>query len=578
MQSIQASAVDVPVRPYQAEARDAVIRTISNPGTRSTAVLAATGTGKTRIAKSIVARYLAQGQRCLFLVNRDELVWQAQEAMSSEPWPLVCDVDKANRKAETWSDLVVASVQTLRQEERLSRYDRNAFGLIILDEAHETVSDSYDIISDWFASAKLVGFTATPPDPEAPARILHAWQKRFESVAYQMNMRRAIDEGWLVPVRQTVARIPDLDYSSLRRNSSEAQIDAVVNTANILRKMAEETIRLCEGRQAAIYTASVEHAYAFAKALRSLGATAETIEGDRKRLPMRRRREILDDVCSSRTQFVTNCQTLTTGVDIPALAAIVYARPMVSCGLYEQVAGRGARPLCAEELNALQFADPIERRMVIANSTKPDCLMVDFAGNHDRGLKLYRATWAVDRDIDDEIARSADEIARNENVDVNEAILHAESKTRVSREFDPRLIDAVQQPLTSPMDCDISYVDPFTGAPCNTALQLLGLNGIKYRPDMHMASPAQINVLKDLGICNGAEKLSRDHASLLITEIGRRRRYGLADLQQIHLLNSFGKLPAEKLRRITAERAERGLAQLRDNNWTRPDHWDAPRV
>src|SRR5262249_43659187 len=58
--------------------------------------------------------------------------------------------------------------------------------------------------------------------------------------------------------------------------------------------------------------------------------------------------------------------------------AIIMARPTKSVALYEQVLGRGTRPLPGI-VDGLERAE--ERRTAIAMSAKPNMLVIDFAGN-----------------------------------------------------------------------------------------------------------------------------------------------------------------------------------------------------
>ena len=68
-----------PLRPYQVEACAAIDDEWTRH--RSTLLVAATGTGKTRMGSEIIARSASRG-RVLWLAHRSELLDQAQQAIA----------------------------------------------------------------------------------------------------------------------------------------------------------------------------------------------------------------------------------------------------------------------------------------------------------------------------------------------------------------------------------------------------------------------------------------------------------------------------------------------------------------
>ena len=76
---------------------------------------------------------------------------------------LEADVEMAGSHASLHAPVVVASVQTLMREQRRSRWPRDHFGLIVVDEAHHTLADSYLGTLRYFdQNAFVLGVTATP--------------------------------------------------------------------------------------------------------------------------------------------------------------------------------------------------------------------------------------------------------------------------------------------------------------------------------------------------------------------------------------------------------------------------------
>jgi superfamily II DNA/RNA helicase len=94
-------------------------------------------------------------------------------------------------------------------------------------------------------------------------------------------------------------------------------------------------------------------------------------------MPDNERASTLDAFVRGRLQCVTNVGVLTTGFDAPIVDAIVMARPTRSRALFEQMVGRGTRPLKGVVDG---FDTPELRRASILMSGKPDCLVVSVCG------------------------------------------------------------------------------------------------------------------------------------------------------------------------------------------------------
>jgi DNA repair protein RadD len=80
---------------------------------------------------------------------------------------------------------------------------------------------------------------------------------------------------------------------------------------------------------------------------------------------------------------LTNADVLTTGFDHPGVDMIAMLRPTDSIGLYVQILGRGLRPVygTAPRGHCYDLYTREGRRAAIADGPKPNCLVLDFAGN-----------------------------------------------------------------------------------------------------------------------------------------------------------------------------------------------------
>ncbi|BCD99234.1 type I restriction enzyme, R subunit [Marinagarivorans cellulosilyticus] len=147
-------------RPYQIEAIKTVAAHFQSQR-RKALIIQATGTGKTRVAIALAELLLRTGwaKRVLFLCDRKELRIQADEAfkhnLPSEPR---CVIGEANKIDET-ARVYISTYPGMMN--RFAQLDVGFFDLIIADESHRSIYNKYRDLFDYF-DALQIGLTATP--------------------------------------------------------------------------------------------------------------------------------------------------------------------------------------------------------------------------------------------------------------------------------------------------------------------------------------------------------------------------------------------------------------------------------
>jgi len=340
-------------------------------------VVCATGGGKTVMFAGLLDRELTPGKRALVLAHRDELIDQAVDKIRWVAPDLGIEREKAEHRATRMAGLfgmpqrgvVVASVQTLRGK-RLEEWPRDAFDIIICDEAHHATAASYVAIFEYFQTARLVGFTATPSRSDGkPLGDV------FSRIAVDFGIRHLVQRGWLVPVAARVVRT-DTDLSDITQSKGDyaiGELQSAVNTDGRNHLIIAAIQKWSEGRQTIVYCAGVEHARELAALMDVVGIRSEAIWGD---MPMEDRKDCLARFRTGEIRALTNFGVLTEGFDEPKVACIVLARPTQSVLLLTQMVGRGTRPL-EEIAGTLDATDPMVRRSAIAASGKPNVLVID---------------------------------------------------------------------------------------------------------------------------------------------------------------------------------------------------------
>lgn len=147
-------------RPYQIEAIKTIAAHFQNQR-RKALIIQATGTGKTRVAIALSELLIrtSWAKRILFLCDRKELRTQADDAyktnLPSEPRCVIGDTGLIDQNARIY----IATYPGMMN--RFTQLDVGFFDLIIADESHRSIYNKYRDLFDYF-DALQVGLTATP--------------------------------------------------------------------------------------------------------------------------------------------------------------------------------------------------------------------------------------------------------------------------------------------------------------------------------------------------------------------------------------------------------------------------------
>jgi ATP-dependent helicase IRC3 len=331
------------LRDYQNEAL-ARVKDAYKSGKRRVLVSLPTGTGKT-VVFAHFPRALRMKKRLLVLAHREELLLQAEQKFRAVNPELKIGIERAEDRVAGDAQVVIASVPTLAHSDgaRLSRFTPGDFSIIVVDEAHHAVAESYRRIFHHFGLFQpdtphyLVGFTATPRrgDNQGLGEV-------FQEVCYARDLRQMIGEGYLCPIRGwRVDTNLSLDGVKIRHGDFvESQLARVVNTPSRNRLVTTSYMRLANHRRAIAFCVDVQHAKDVCEEFRDAGIRAAAVWGD---MPREERRRVLSQFSSGEINVLTNCNLLTEGFDEPRINCVLMARPTKSKLLYAQMVGRGTR-------------------------------------------------------------------------------------------------------------------------------------------------------------------------------------------------------------------------------------------
>jgi superfamily II DNA or RNA helicase len=315
-------------------------------GYKRTAIVLATGTGKTVIFSHVTRRFLEagnRGEKVLILVHRDELVDQAVGKLRDVIAGMPIGVVKAERN-EVDRRVIVGSVQTLRNSARLAQLGR--VGLVIVDECHHAAAASYVKIMtelgcyDDTSEVLALGVTATLSRNDGKG-LGNVWQ----TVAGEpYDVLDGIADGWLTDVRGHLVTVDGLTLSDLALSRGDFKVGSLTEalaTSEARRFVVESYTEHAHDMPGVVFVPSVRSAFDFTEAFADAGYSVAAVWGDMdhedRKLTLKRFRE-------GDTQLLVNCMVLTEGFDAPRAQCAVIARPTTSAALYTQMVGRVLRP------------------------------------------------------------------------------------------------------------------------------------------------------------------------------------------------------------------------------------------
>ena len=338
------------LRPYQREGIDRVYEAEGH-GIRKQLGVAATGLGKTVMFVSLAKE---RDRRAIILAHRDELVQQAADKVRAI-WPEAdLGIVKADRN-EVEAKVVIASVQTLARPDRLQQLldacqapsllgpPPGDFDLVVVDEAHHAVADTYVRVVNGLRAGEpdgplLLGVTATPSRGDRQALNL-----RFDHIVFNYDIEWGIRMGYLSDLRAISVQLAALDLSDVKFSHGDyapGLTGKLLEDADAPKHVVQAWFDHASDRKTLLFTPTVRLAELTQEEFLRRGVAAGLVHGN---TPMEERRKLLADFAAGRVQVVCNCAVLTEGYDEPSIGCIVIARPTRNQGFYTQMVGRGTR-------------------------------------------------------------------------------------------------------------------------------------------------------------------------------------------------------------------------------------------
>ena len=298
---------------------------------RSVMVQMPTGTGKTHLLASVISDRLkeAEHKSVWIVAHRRELVEQIEETViryGIKPNEGIVKVKSIQWLSRHWEDL---------GDEQPS--------LIVIDEAHHALAETYKELWLRYPEAKKLGMTATP------CRLNRkGFTDLFEVLITSDGIADFIKQGWLsafdyVSIRSDSEDQQLVDSLSKRGTDGDYQVkemNDLLNHRPSIERLYESMRLYANGKKGIVYAVSISHARNIAAYYNNKGMNAVAIDC---KTPTKLRKQMVEDFRQGKIQVLVNVDVFSEGFDCPDVEFVQMTRPTLSLAKYLQQVGRGLR-------------------------------------------------------------------------------------------------------------------------------------------------------------------------------------------------------------------------------------------
>lgn len=303
------------------------------------------GTGKT-YASAFAAREL-EFKKVLFLVHRNQIAKQALKSYRKVFDGKISMGMVTGKYQDYDADFVFATVQTLSKEETLSRYKKEHWDLIIIDEAHHSSADSYKKIMDYFEPKLWLGMTATPDKRDDNLEGRNIYEIFNHQIAYEIRLQNAMEEDLLCPFNYF--GITDLEVIADAGKSSEEKVEnfrCLTSEERVLNVMKQAEFFGYSGERVKglIFCSRIDEARELSAKFNKKGWRTIVLSGsDSETVRATAIERLAGDESEDALDYIISVDVFSEGVDVPEINQVIMLRPTESPIIFIQQLGRGLR-------------------------------------------------------------------------------------------------------------------------------------------------------------------------------------------------------------------------------------------
>ena len=296
-----------------------------------------TGTGKTYLLAALVGLFLKE--EVWVVAHRRELVSQIKDTLE-----------------KFFSSLKSTSIKVISIQWLSRHYGEmeEKPGLIVIDEAHHALAETYAEVMNAYPKAKKLGLTATPYRLNGKG-----FTDLFDTLLCSWSMERFIAEGRLSlydyysikPDSAAQLLIDSLQKRGADGDYQQKELNEVMDVKPSLERLCLTIKEYVPGKKGIVYAISIQHAEHIAEFYRENGIKAVAISS---KTPLAERQELIErfkassllsslNSTSDEIEVLVSVDLFSEGFDCPDVEFIQLARPTLSLAKYMQMVGRGLR-------------------------------------------------------------------------------------------------------------------------------------------------------------------------------------------------------------------------------------------
>ena len=325
------------LRQYQKDVLNKIVK--SHRGGKTRILLqAATGSGKTVMAAAFVEYYIKNNKNVMFLAHRRELIHQASQTLTKFNIEHGIIMASETTGKNVFAAVQVASIDTLRARAlSKQKMDLPSADLLIIDEAHRSMSKTYRKVISLYPDALVLGLTATPIRADGAGLGLI-----YQHMVKAPDIKELTQSGALCEAVYYSPTIPDLTGLKVTAGDYNRKSLAKLMEGNtrLVADIIETWFSLAKGKQTLLFATSVKHSKGLMESFADKGIAVAHIDGGTE---LEERNRILAAFKRKEITIICNCMVLTEGFDAPSAEVCILARPTKSKGLYIQMVGRVLR-------------------------------------------------------------------------------------------------------------------------------------------------------------------------------------------------------------------------------------------
>lgn len=305
------------LRQYQIDLIES-LRNSYRQGNKCPCLILPCGGGKSILLAHVVKNAIDKGGFVIVVVHRIELCNQLNETFKNH--------------GINMSKCIIGMVQSMKK--KIETFETPT--MIITDEGHHGICNTYKFIYDCFPNAYRLTVTATPVRLNG-----NGLGEVCDDLIIGVTAKWLIDNRYLSPYKYY--SIPVAEFNNLKTTRGDydsKQLSNIMENNVIYGDTVRNYKRIADGKKTIVYCASVQSAYDTAKEFQLHGYSAVALDGKSKK---DYRTQAINDFRNGEIQILLNNELFGEGLDIPDVECVILLRKTKSLTLFIQQSMRCMR-------------------------------------------------------------------------------------------------------------------------------------------------------------------------------------------------------------------------------------------